>query len=828
MLKQSDAFNTVFNSDQRTLAVKFTVADKDYTADDLTSIDYDSGAMTGESMGIGTAYENSVNITFANLIEGIKAQDQVTVSIGAQLPDGTFEYAPLGVFYVNDDISMDRNNNVTTITADDAMCKMEGVYTPKVTLPVSIADMVVDIANQTGVMVNSDNLSALPKNAVAELPKNQTYRTVLGWLAMMVPGYAAFDRDGKLCLKGITQPTYEVTPETYEFQGLTKNENPYTVAGIVIAQDDDYDYSATDDSGDTSTDAGTDDKAKSISVGATTGSIISTSNPLMTQDALNAAWKVIQPIQYYPYTLNWFGNPAVEAGDWLIVSDTAGNNFTVPNNSYTMTFDGGYSATSSTGESVTSSDTWDYNGTLNQTIKEVVRQTNASGTYSYFTVSDPVNPSEGDIWYKPNGKQVTLYIYSNGKWQPIVDDMTGQQIQQSVADAQVDIKTAKAVADAANTLATNNQTALQTKLGTDEFNTTVSQLNNDINLRVKTGDVISQINLEANQTLIESGKILLDAPTVTFSGNAFIPSAAIESLSADKITAGTIDANTINLIHLNANNISAGTIVGNDIIMSLDWGFLEVKNENDGSQVVLYDGQIHYRVKDAAVDNSLLSFSSVTTPNYWDLNWMADHALTLQSTSAIILMVQDTLTDKIALGKTGALEVKESGVHINSFPVSTQTNDGGKNFYNSIDVDSLRGVRTQTYGSMIQLNTAKVDNSTNTEIDMLTDNISITTNVATKNASSIYLDTSKIVVTGSTRFNNTISTYGGLIPSGSTSGLSVKVYDQYINRIPGIALGSNGANIVFLSDGNIVVMTGGSVWNLTDVIHSIGKGTTWP
>lgn len=597
MLKQSDAFNAVFNSDQRTLAVKFTVADKDYTADDLTSVDYDSGAMTGESMGIGTAYENSVTITFANLIEGIKAQDQVTVSIGAQLPDGTFEYAPLGVFYVNDDISMDRNNNVTTITADDAMCKMEGVYTPKVTLPVSIADMAVDIANQTGVMVNSDNLSALPKNAVAELPKNQTYRTVLGWLAMMVPGYAAFDRDGKLCLKGITQPTYEVTPETYEFQGLTKNENPYTVAGIVIAQDDDSDYSATDEGGDDTsvaddtddnsddssddttaadstdgsdtddspTDTDTDDKTKSISVGTTTGSIISASNPLMTQDALNAAWKVIKPIQYYPYTLNWFGNPAVEAGDWLIVSDTAGNKFTVPNNSYTMTFDGGYSATSSTGESVTASDTWDYNGTLNQTIKEVVRQTNASGTYSYYTVSDPVNPSEGDIWYKPSGKQVTLYIYSNSKWKPIVDDMTGQQIQQSVADAQADIKTAKAVADAANTLSTKNQNALQSKLGTDEFNSSVSQLNNDINLRVKTGDVISQINLEANQALIESGKILLDAPTVAFSGNAFIPSAAISDLSADKLTSGTIDANTVNIINLNGNSIASKSITGDKL-----------------------------------------------------------------------------------------------------------------------------------------------------------------------------------------------------------------------------------------------------------------------
>ncbi|ARN92881.1 hypothetical protein AZI11_08185 [Levilactobacillus brevis] len=791
MLKQSDAFNTVFNSDQRTLAVKFTVADKDYTADDLASIDYDSGAMTGESMGIGTAYENSVTITFANLIEGIKDQDQVTVSIGAQLPDGTFEYAPLGVFYVNNDISMDRNNNVTTITADDGMCKMEGVYTPKVTLPVSIADMALDIANQTGVMVNSDNLSALPKQAVAELPKNQTYRTVLGWLAMMVPGYAAFDRDGKLCLKGITQPTYEVTPETYEFQGLTKNENPYTVAGIVIAQDDDSDYSATDGGGnDTSvtddteyadTD-GTDDTTKSISVGATTGSIISTSNPLMTQDALNAAWKIIQPIQYYQYTLNWFGNPAVEAGDWLVVSDTAGNKFTVPNNSYTMTFGGGYSATSSTGESVTSSGTWDYNGTLNQTIKEIVRQTNASGTYSYFTVSDPANPSEGDIWYKPNGEKVTLYIYSNGAWKPIVDDMTGQQIQQSVADAQADIKTAKAVADAANTLATNNQNALQSKLGNDEFNTAVSQLNNDINLRVKTGDVISQINLEANQTLIESGKILLDAPTVTFSGNAFIPSAAISDLSADKLTAGTIDANTVNIINLNGDSISSKSITGDKLsVNAIQAGFNDMGNvmNIDSSSLNFYNG-----------GNQVLS-----------------------------------------LNQTG-LEIWESGVEVGEIHANIYADEPN---YRGLDFDLSENADYMAWAAKDSSTSpyyAKLTWNRNTH-DGLEAGFSFADPVMFQSQVEA-LKGMQLDGTLNMAYNDIINAavndiqIGNIAPIGGGINNSVINFsNETVGTHNGILIGAGSGHGIFIGPDTIFLLFGGGVYNMYEVIKSIGTGETW-
>lgn len=68
----------------------------------------------------------------------------------------------------------------------------------------------------------------------------------------------------------------------------------------------------------------------------------------------------------------------------------------------------------------------------------------------------------------------------------------------------------------------------------------ITQLRDDINLRVKSGDLLSQINLTAHNTLIQSNKIYLDSSSTVFSGKAFIPSAAITSLDADKITSGYI------------------------------------------------------------------------------------------------------------------------------------------------------------------------------------------------------------------------------------------------------------------------------------------------
>lgn len=87
----------------------------------------------------------------------------------------------------------------------------------------------------------------------------------------------------------------------------------------------------------------------------------------------------------------------------------------------------------------------------------------------------------------------------------------------------------------------------------------ISQMADDINLRAQKGDLLSQINIQAGSTLIQSKKLFLDASSVVFSGNAFIPSAAITDLSADKITAGTLNAGNVNIINLDVNKLVGNT-----------------------------------------------------------------------------------------------------------------------------------------------------------------------------------------------------------------------------------------------------------------------------
>ena len=128
----------------------------------------------------------------------------------------------------------------------------------------------------------------------------------------------------------------------------------------------------------------------------------------------------------------------------------------------------------------------------------------------------------------------------------------------------------------------------------------ITQLRDDINLRVKSGDLLSQINIQAGQTLIQSKKLYLASQTVIFSDNAFIPNAAITNLDASKLTFygpgtyATIGSSvkqydqdklkgTINLQYQGGVEVHASNELGSILTMHDDTIRLAVKSQVYGS-----------------------------------------------------------------------------------------------------------------------------------------------------------------------------------------------------------------------------------------------------
>ncbi len=438
MLTQTKEVRDAWRASQRTLDIKVAVNGKTYNATDINSLKYDSGAYTGDTFAIGSTYSNSVQLEFSHLIENLKLGMEVLPSIGIKTSKG-YIYEPLGVFIISSEIKMDRNNNLTSISASDRFCGLEGTYKSKLAYPARVLDIIAEICAQSGVKANVDDLSRLPHQA--DLPSaitGQTYRKALGWISQLYAGYATFDRHGLFTIRTIAEPNYELDPSQYEQAGLTKNEAPYKISGI---QCQTTITTKTRDGEDT-------DETKTYQVGDTNGPQIKLENNIMTPDRLTNIWEQLKDVTFYPFSLNWFGNPAIEAGDWLKLQDKQGNKFIVPNNSYTLDFNGGLSATSKADQTSSTDSGIAWEGTFSQTIRELQGRKAPDGTVIFppSVTEPPTNAKPNDVWFKQNGNSTELWVFTEqedgtGKW--IRRDLTPDEIKKQVQEAQSGLNDAK-------------------------------------------------------------------------------------------------------------------------------------------------------------------------------------------------------------------------------------------------------------------------------------------------------------------------------------------------------------------------------------------------
>lgn len=439
MLTQSKEVQNAWRASQRTLDIKVTIDGKTYGATDINSLKYDSGAYNGDTFAIGSTYSNTVQIEFSHLIEGLKLGMEVRPSIGIKTSSG-YVYEPLGVFIISSEIKMDRNNNLTTVSASDRFCGLEGGYVSKLTYPAKVLDVIAEICAQSGVKANTDDLARLPHQADLPAPiTDQSYRKALGWIAQLYVGYALFDRQGLFTIRTISEPNYELDPSQYEQAGLTKNEATYKINGIqcqVTLTTKTRDGESTEET-------------KTYQAGDATGSQIKLENNIMTPQQLNDIWEQLKDLTFYPFSLNWFGNPAVEAGDWLRLEDKQGNSFVVPNSSYTLDFNGGLSATSKADQTTSSDQMVPWQGNVAQTIKELKIRRSPDGTVVFppSVTEPPANAKFNDVWFKKNGNSTELWIFEkqddgSGKW--IRKDLSDNEIKKKVADAQQGLNQAKA------------------------------------------------------------------------------------------------------------------------------------------------------------------------------------------------------------------------------------------------------------------------------------------------------------------------------------------------------------------------------------------------
>src|SRR5690606_27810809 len=197
--------------------------------------------------------------------------------------------------------------------------------------------------------------STLPNIQINEII-GYTLRQALSFIASFVGGFARFNRDGELEIKGYDTFIEKVYPSNYF--DLQTPENTFSIGRLTCK-------------------VGENEEGEIIELTTgTDGNEVYFENPIMTQAQLESIYSTLQSINYLPYELNWQGDPALQAGDRIRITDANGVVFESLVMEQQIKYSGGFSATASAKAKTETAQEFSSTGTLTQKVerqeKEIV------------------------------------------------------------------------------------------------------------------------------------------------------------------------------------------------------------------------------------------------------------------------------------------------------------------------------------------------------------------------------------------------------------------------------------------------------------------------
>lgn len=385
MLEVTSDYIKAIENHLRVFEANFDLNGKRYTKTKIASATYDSSIGNSNDFTIGGGYINSLEIEIKEIIEGLQEMMPATMSVAI-----AGKTVPLGKFFVTE-VKLDRNNKKTKIKLQDEFVRLSGAYDSKLTYPAYTRDILAEIVRLTG--ITTDTNIQLVNDQVAKKLEKTSYREALVYLAQLSGSFVRFNRNGKLDFIKLKTTSRHITKDMYKPGGLERDEIPYRLKGIECESADKVVYKS----------------------GLSTGNIMKLKNPWVTQEILDRVFNEYRDFNFYPYTLVWRGDMAMEAGDWVTVHWDENIYFDIPMLSYKLSFDGGLSANSSGNAAGVAQGTYKYKGAIQRQIEYLDELITKQGSM-YLDTSTPTKPKNGDIWFKPNGGYVEMWERVEGSW----------------------------------------------------------------------------------------------------------------------------------------------------------------------------------------------------------------------------------------------------------------------------------------------------------------------------------------------------------------------------------------------------------------------------
>lgn len=307
----TDIFKNTIRSPSRTFKARLKINNK-WIDSEFKKLNYETSSSADEYLQLGSTVSAKIELTISKVNE-LFENTEIPVEIGLKLPNGMYEYIPMGIFTAEHPKS---TQDSTSFVAYDRMMKTTGVYVSNLNYPAAVQDVLKEISLGCGVPVDITGLNGI---TIDTKPVGYTYREALGYIASLVGGFACVDRTGTIVIKWYSDVDYKI--DISRIMDFEKDESDYNLEKLSC----NVDKSTTLTSG-----------------GGVLG--VTFDNPFMTQSRLKNIFKKLSGFSYRGASVKTLGDIRLDPWDIITVEDGDGV-YKMPVMNIQQVYDGGLSMT---------------------------------------------------------------------------------------------------------------------------------------------------------------------------------------------------------------------------------------------------------------------------------------------------------------------------------------------------------------------------------------------------------------------------------------------------------------------------------------------------
>lgn len=340
MYNTSLEFNEAIKSSSREFKSKVLIGEDEYSDDKVINFSIEQSMAPSDEFSLGAF--SSTKFELSIFLDDIRTNKIIKPFIGIKVGQG-FEYVPLGVFNIE---NKSIKNGVVTVTCYDNAGKFEKPYFSDLTYPATLQSVANEICTKAGMKL----AGTLPSLSIDNKIDGYTCREALSFIASACGGFAIANRTGDIEIKTVGTSTSSITGDNYF---TFETDDKFTIKKVTAHID----------------------KENVISRGEGIGvEEIEFSNPIANDSIMNHVYSKVKDYSYIPAKLVWQGNPSIDIGEKMIVTDIGAIKHDILVMRNKIVYEGGLrSEISSLAKSLGQSN-FNYNGNMQGAIDRVTAE----------------------------------------------------------------------------------------------------------------------------------------------------------------------------------------------------------------------------------------------------------------------------------------------------------------------------------------------------------------------------------------------------------------------------------------------------------------------